>query len=99
MLDELHGSKVFLRINLQSGYQQIRIKEGDEWRTAFRTKYGLCECFAIPFGLSNALSSFMRLINEVLKPLVGKFIMVYFDDILVYNHPEASYMEHLYHVF
>jgi len=95
MLNELHWSRVSFKIDLRSGYHQIWIKEGDEWRTAFKTKYGLCEWLLIPFGLSNTPSTFMRLMNEVLRPFIRKLIIVHFDDILVYDHDETSHIEHL----
>jgi hypothetical protein len=84
MLDRLMGSKWFIKIDLRDAYHWIRIKRGDEWKMAFRTRYGHYEYLVMPFGLTNAPATFQSYIHDALKGLIDDFVIVYLDDILIY---------------
>jgi hypothetical protein len=95
LFDQLSKAKVFSKIDLRSGYHQIKIRPKDIPKTAFSTRYGLFEYLIMSFGLTNALAHFMYLMNSVFMPELDKFVVVFIDDILVYSQNEEEHAEHL----
>eukprot|EP00882_Tetradesmus_deserticola_P011140 GHRQ01011780.1.p2 GENE.GHRQ01011780.1~~GHRQ01011780.1.p2 ORF type:complete len:141 (-),score=0.49 GHRQ01011780.1:356-778(-) len=99
LLDQLSGSRYWSALDLTSGYHQLRLADTDVPRTSFKTPTGLYEFKVLSFGLTNAPAVFSQMMSKIFQPYIGKFVLIYLDDILVYSKSEEEHYEHLRLVF
>ena len=95
LFDQLRGARVYSKIDLRTGYNQLRVREADIPKTMFRTRYGYFEFTVIPFGLTNAPATFMDLMHRVFQPYLDWFVVVFVDDILIHSQSEEEHEGHL----
>ena len=99
LFDQLHGASYFTKIDIRSGYHRVQICLADIPKTAFRTRFDHFEFLVMPFGLTNAPSTFMTLMDSVLRPYLGKFVIVFLDDVLIYSASKEGHFKHFSQVF
>jgi hypothetical protein len=97
-LDRLCGAKIFTKLDLRGAYNLLRIKRGDEWKTAFQTCYGHFECLVMPFSLTNAPASFQHLMNDIFRDILDVYVLIYLDDILIFSRDLTQHKEHVHEV-
>ena len=95
LFDQLRGARVYSKIDIFTGYHQLRVREVDIPKTTFRTWYGHFEFIVMPFGLTNAPTAFMDLMHRVFQPCLDQFVVVFGDDILIYSQSEKEHKDHL----
>ncbi|QRW23800.1 Retrotransposable element Tf2 protein [Rhizoctonia solani] len=98
LMAQLRGAKVFTKLDLRWGYNNVWVKEGDKWKTAFRTKYGLYKSLVMTFGLTNTPASFQHFMNNLFKDLLDVCVIIYLDDILIYSKDDATHTQHVHEV-
>ncbi|QRV88673.1 Transposon Tf2-1 polyprotein [Ceratobasidium sp. AG-Ba] len=95
LIEKLRGAKIFSKFDLKWGYNLVCIKEGDEWKTAFKTRYSLFEYLVMPFGLTNAPATFQHFMNDIFRDILDVYVIIYLDDILVFSKNEADHEKHV----
>jgi hypothetical protein len=95
LLEQLGSAKIFIKIELRGAYNLVQVKEGDEWKTTFRTRYGHFEYLVMPFGLTNAPIVFQHMMNDIFWEYLDHFVVIYLDDILIYSKNEEEHNHHV----
>jgi hypothetical protein len=95
LLDHLQGAYFFTNTDMASGYNHVCMQHSDIWKTTFKTKFGLYEWLVMPFGLTNALATFMQLSNDIFQPHLGKFVVIYLDDIFIFSSSWEDCLQHM----
>ncbi|CCO36331.1 hypothetical protein RSOLAG1IB_11709 [Rhizoctonia solani AG-1 IB] len=98
LMSKLQGAKIFTKLDLRWGYNNVRVKEGDKWKTAFRTKYGLFESLVMTFGLTNAPAAFQYFMNNLFQDLLDVYVIIYLDNILIFSRDEVKHEFHVHKV-